>query len=209
MSRNSCRDNLQRHAPRFCRTGKSSHRVHGESGASRFLFVVRSVEEAGWSAEFISQPAFHNALCGREPGGQAIGPRFLPAVGYWCEPPLFTLALEAEPAPTEFARDGHAALEWGPSPLRRTPAVHSAPDAFASRRGGPPVSLSSLRSGRRHQPHFPPLAPRVEKRPITHRRFSVAVCAPMSVLVSSALQGGCHKAVIPRKVFYFLSAKRT
>jgi len=47
----------------------------------------------------------------------------MPALGDRGKPSLFTLTLETQPAVAEFARDGHAALEWRSPPLRRFAAV--------------------------------------------------------------------------------------
>ena len=162
--------------------------------------------EVGWRTESMSSPAFNNALRGLQPRRQAIGSRLLPAAWHWREPPFLVLALEAEPALAVFACDGHTSAKWSPSPVRRIPALHTAREALAARRGGPPVSLSSLRCGGRHQPHLPPLAGRVEKRPIAHaqvlrRCLRAKVCARVFCVA-----GRVPQRANSATVFFFLAA---
>ena len=106
----------------------------------------------------------------------------MPAVGNRSETPLLTFALEAQPSLTEFTCDGHSPVERRLTPLWRDPALRSHRQAFAARCGGPAVGLSSLRRGGCDQPHLPPFARRVEKRPIVHgqvlrRCLRAKVCA--------------------------------
>jgi hypothetical protein len=191
--------------PRCCTTGRPSRRVRvGSCGAVGLVRAVRSWRR-DWSEQSTSRTAFHNALRRLEPRGHAVGSGFLPTGRNWSEPPLLTLALEAEPSLTEFARDSHGSTEWGLPPVRSEPALRSPRKGFAAPGAGPAVSLPSLRCGGRHQPHLPAFARRVEKRPITHARSSVAVYAPRSVLTFLALQGGCHGRRIRRRDFSIFS----
>jgi hypothetical protein len=151
--------------------------------------------------------AFHNALRGLEPRRHSIGSRLIPAWWHRCQAPLLAFAFEAKPTLTVFARDGYTSPERSLSPIRRIPPLRKSSEAAGACRGRPAIDLSSLRCRGRHQPHLPPLARRIEKSPITHARSSVAVHAPRSVLVFSALQGGCHKASIWRSDVLFFSQR--
>ena len=153
------------------------------------------------------RPAFHNAFGRLQPCRQAVGSCFLPSWRYWREAPLLALALEAKPALTEFACDGHAAAERRPAPLRRASTLRTLGESFTARRSCPTVSLSSLRGRRRYHPHLPALARRVEKRPITHRQVLRRCCAPRSELMFVALQGGCHKTHFRRQFYCFFAAQ--
>jgi hypothetical protein len=174
---------LRTRAPRSCRTGKSWHRVHG--GPDAYLCLVRGsggeeAEQAARSAESTSGSAFYNALGRHKPGRQLVGSSLFPAGGHGRESALLTLALEAKPTLTEFGGYRHAPLKRIPTSLGRFAALRTTSKGIASTSGCPPIDLSSLGCGGRHQPHLPPLSPRVEKRPITHRQSSVAranVCA--------------------------------
>ena len=191
-------------APRCCRTGTSSRRARvGSCGCVGLVRAVRSWKRA-WSDQSTSRPAFHNALRGLEPRGHAVGSRFLPPGRNWSQPPLFTFALKAEPSLTELARDGHGPVEWGFTPVRCESTLRNTGRAFAARCRRPAVDFSSLRRGGGHQPHFPALARRVEKRPIAHARSSVALCAKVTFV---ALHGGCHRGPIRRQDFPFFSSE--
>jgi hypothetical protein len=127
-------------------------------------------------AESTSRRSFDNALRALEPGGEPVGPRFIPTVRHRSEPPLVTLALETEPPPAIFARDFHGSPEWFLAPFRGAPPVGKAREIAspgpAARRAA--ISLPSFRGRWRHQPDFPPLAPRVHKGPITQAASSRA-----------------------------------
>ena len=177
-------DNPRKRAPRSCRTGISSHRVRGGPGACIGVFFRGPGSEdrsATWSAESTSGTAFHNASRRFQPRREPVRPRLLPGDWHRGQPPLLTLALKTEPALTEFARDRYASLERGSPPLRSLPPLRIFGIPLAARWSRPAVGLSSLRCGWCHQPHLPPLARRVEKRPITHARSSVA-CLRAKVL---------------------------
>jgi hypothetical protein len=146
------------------------HRVHGGPGACQYSFAVRWRGPTGWSAESTSRRAFHNALGGLKPRRQAVRSSFVPAWRYRRKSALLTIALEAEPALAVFGRDGCAPVEWNPTSLWRLSPLGTTGERLGPTRGRPPVDLSSLCRGGRHQPHFPPSAPCVEKRPITHRQ---------------------------------------
>ena len=122
------------------------------------------------SAECISGTAFHNAFRGLKPCCQSIRPSFLPTRRHRRESPLVALGLEAQPALAVFAGDTRRSVE-GPSPaLRSSPAVQFALVYGAPARRRPPVDLPSLSRGGCNEPNLPPLARRIEKRPITHRQ---------------------------------------
>jgi hypothetical protein len=193
--------------PRCCTTGRPSRRVRaGSCGAVELVRAVRSWRRA-WSEQSTSRTAFHNALRGLEPCAHAVGSGFFPAGWNRSKPPLLTFALETKPSLTEFARDSHGSTEWGLPPVWSEPALRSPGEAFAAPCAGPAVSLPSLRCGGRHQPHLPAFARRVEKRPITHARSSVAVYAPRAVLTRLALHGGCHRGPIRRRDFSIFSGE--
>ena len=170
-------------APRCRRTGKSLRRVRGGSGAcGRSVLAGRVVGDlkALRVAESTSRRRFDNALRALEPSGEPVGPRFIPTVRHRSEPPLVTLALETEPPPAIFARDFHGSPKWFLAPLRGAPPVGKAREITspgpAARRAA--ISLPSFRGRWRHQPDFPPLAPRVHKGPITQAASSRADSAP-------------------------------
>ena len=129
-------------------------------------------------SESTSRPALHNALRGLEPEGHPVGPRFFPALRHGREPSLLAFALEAEPAAAVFAGDGDASSERSPPPLRRTASIVLALIGGAVGRRGTAVSAPSLGRGRRHQPYLPPLARRVDKRPIAHRQVLRRLAPP-------------------------------
>lgn len=164
-------------APRCCRTGKPLRRVRGGSGAcgrSVLAGLVVGDLKALRVAESTSRRTFDNALRALEPSGEPVWPRFIPTVRHRSEAPLVTLALETEPPPAIFARDFHGSPEWFLAPLRGAPPVGKAREIAspspAARRAA--ISLPSFRGRWRHQPDFPPLAPRVHKGPITQAASS-------------------------------------
>src|SRR6266566_5163633 len=179
MSRNLCTGTLPMHAPHSRMTGIPLHRARGGAGAYvDFLSVSeseRSLMERYRNAEFISRSAFHNASRRLEPTRQPVGTCFLPIRWNRGETSLLAFALEAEPAVAVFTGDGDTSSKIGSAPFRSATSLESALVALASRGGCPAIDLSSLRRGRRHQPHLPPLTRRIEKRPITHARSSVAI----------------------------------
>src|SRR4029077_7438562 len=169
MSRSRRRDILRMHAPRCCRTGKSSRHVRGGSGACSGLCSLSGYGDRSVlrSAESTSGSTFDNALRGLKPGRKPFGPCFVPAFRYRCEASFVTVALEAQPSLSVFPRHFHLSVERVLPPLWRMPSVGKAScigSAFRSASIGPP----SFRGRRRHQPDFPPLSTRVDKGPITH-----------------------------------------
>jgi hypothetical protein len=159
-------------------------------------------------AQCISGATFHNAFRSLEPGCQPVWARLFPSGGHRCKSSLLAPALETQPAVAVFAGDTRGAPEWAPPALRSSPPIEPALVRRARARRGPAVNLPSLRGGGCNQPHLPPLALRIEKRPITHARSSVAFDAPRSVLTTSALQRGCHKPPFPRRFLQFFARKR-
>jgi hypothetical protein len=134
------------------------------------------------SAECTSGPAFHNAFRGLKPRCQSVWPGFLPALWHRGESSLITFGLEAEPALAVFAGDSRRSAERTSPALRSSSAVQLALVCGAAARGCPPVDLPSLSRGWCNEPHLPPLARRIEKRPITHgqvlrRQLCAKVCA--------------------------------
>lgn len=168
-------------------TCKSSHRVLGAPGPY-VDFFSRSASESRMgparTGEFISRTAFHNASCRREPARETIGSRFLPVRRNGCQASLISLALETEPPVAVLGRDRHTSSIGRPTPLTRAAPLESALAASRCGSGSPPIDLSSLGGGRRHQPHFPPLARRIEKRPITHAGSPSPSCAKVCAHVS-------------------------
>src|SRR6267154_4260734 len=169
MSRSRHRDTLRRHAPRCCRTGKSSRHVRGGPGACSGLCSLSGSGDrrALRSAESISGSTFHNALRRLEPGGKPFGTSFVPPFRYRCEAPFVTVALEAQPSFTVFARHFHLSVERVLPSLWRMPSVGKARRIGSTSRSAS-ISPPSFRGRRRHQPDLPPLPTRVDKGPITH-----------------------------------------
>ena len=133
-------------------------------------------------AECISGATFHNAFRRLKPCPHPVGSRFLPTGRHRREAPLLALALEAQPTLAVFAGDSRGAPERPPPALRSPPPIEATLVLGAAARGGPPVSPPSLGGRGRNQPHLPPLALRIEKRPIAHRqvlrrRLCAKVCA--------------------------------
>jgi hypothetical protein len=149
---------------------------------TRILALPENGSQNERSAECISGTAFHNAFRGLKPCCQSVWPSVLPTRRHWRESPLLALGLEAQPAPAVFAGDGRRSVERASPALRSSPAVQCALIRGAPARGCPPVNLPSLSSGWCNEPNLPPLARRIEKRPITHRpvlrrRLCAKVCA--------------------------------
>jgi hypothetical protein len=170
-------------APRCCRPGKSLSRVRGGSGAfGRSLLAGRVVGHPRVLrvAQSISQRSFDNAFRAMEPGGKPVGPRFIPPLRHRSESPLLTVALETEPSLAVFARDFDRSPEQALAPLRGAPPVGKAREIVsprpAARRSA--VSIPSFRGPWPHQPHFPPLAPRVHKGPIIQAASSPLIPRP-------------------------------
>jgi hypothetical protein len=169
MSRSRHRDTLRRHAPRCCRTGKSSRHVRGGSGACSGMCSLSGCRDrsALRSAESTSGSAFDNALRRLEPGGKSFGPCFVPPFRDRCEASFVTVALEAQPSFTVFARHFHRSVEWVLPSLWRMPSVGKARCIGSTSRSAS-IGLPSFRGRRRHQPDLPPLPTRVDKGPIAH-----------------------------------------
>ena len=110
-----------------------------------------------------------NTSTASSPTSKPIRPRLGPAIRHGSEPPLVTITLETEPTAAVFARDLDVASEEALTPLRRTPSVRKASEFVGSwtPSRGSPIHSPPFRGGRRHQPHFPPLAQRVHERPVT------------------------------------------
>jgi len=197
MSRNRHRDNLRTRAPHCCRTGKSSHHVRGGSGACSGLCSLSGCRDrsALRSAESTSGSTFDNALRRLEPGGKPFRPCFVPPFRYRCEASFVTVALEAQPSFTVFARHFHPSVERVLPPLGRATSVRKARGIDSPSRSAS-VGLTSFRGRGRHQPDLPPLSTRVDKGPITHAVSSRAGSAPRSELTGYGLQGRCQKCLI-------------
>jgi hypothetical protein len=177
MSHNRHRDSLRTRAPRCCRSGKSSSHVRAGSGV--FVPSVlggprgRDSRKRSRVAQSISRGTFDNALCTLKPGCEFVGACLLPALGYGSKPPLFSAALEAEPAAAVLARDLEVSPKRVPSPLGRdsplgSAFVHGSTYRHRSAGRGAAINTASFGGGWSHQPHFPPFAFRVDKGPITH-----------------------------------------
>jgi hypothetical protein len=179
-------------------------------GITRICALFRECCLTARIAECISGAAFHNAFRSLEPCRHPVGSGFLPTGRHRREAPLLALALEAQPTLAVFAGDSRGAPEWPSPALRSSPPIETTLVRGAAARGGPPIGLPSLSGRGRNQPHLPPLALRIEKRPIAHRRSSVADYAPRSVLTTSALQSGCQNLPFSRRVSsVFFTGKRT
>src|SRR6267142_1396873 len=128
MSRSRRRDTLRRHAPHCCRTGKSSRHARGGPGACSGLCSLSGCRDGSAlrSAESISGSTFHNALRRLEPGGKPFGPCFVPPFRYRCEASFVTVALEAQPSFTVFARHFHLSVKRVLPPLWSLPSVGKA-----------------------------------------------------------------------------------
>jgi hypothetical protein len=181
------------HAPRCCRTGKSSHHVRVRSGA--LVPLVLAGRGAGIPetnprvAQSISRGTFDNALRAQEPTRQRGRACLLPPVGYRGKPPLLSPALKTEPSAAVFARDFDVSAEWVPSPLRRDSPVGNAfvlASAYRHRSTGRGAAINPapFGGGWGHQPHFPPPAVRIDKGPITHPPPNLAVSASRPELTS-------------------------
>ena len=132
-------------------------------------------------AECISGAAFHNALRCLKPRRQPIWPGFFPAWRYRRESSLLPVGLEAQPAFAEFARDRRRAPECCPPTLRGSAPVQIALELGVFAFGSPSVNLPPLGRGGRNQPHLPPLAARIEERPVTQRQvLRRRLCAKVS-----------------------------
>jgi hypothetical protein len=174
------------HAPRCCRTGKSSRHVRAGSGV---LVPIgsrgargRDSKDKSRVAQSISRGTFDNALRALKPGCESVGACLLPTVWYGGKPPLLAPTLETEPAVAIFACDIEVSPKRVPSPLRGdSPVGNAFVRACASRHrpAGPGAAISpaSFCGGRGHQPHFPPPARRIDKGPITHPPSYPAILA--------------------------------
>ncbi len=106
MSRSPHRDTLRRHAPRCCRTGKSSRHVRGGSGASSGLCLL-SVAGIGARSEALnlyqgahlttrfaawSQVASRSGPASYHPSGIGARRRFSPSLSKHSHPSLYSLA---------------------------------------------------------------------------------------------------------------------
>ena len=176
MFRNWHTGNLRRRAPRSCRTCKSWRPVRGAAGPYRLLSCDQNqerMEQSGRNAESTSGSTFHNAPGTLQPGRHPVGAGVLPPIRHGRQPSLLPVGLEAEPAVAVLTCDGNRSSERSAPPLRSATTIQLPHIAIARGRvrRDPAIYLSSLGSGRRDQPHFPPFARRVEKRPITHRQF--------------------------------------
>ena len=181
------------HAPRCCRTGKSSHHVRVRSGVLVPLFLAgrgTGIPKTNPRvAQSISRGTFDNALRAQEPPRQRGRACLLPPVGYWGKPPLLSSALETEPPVAEFARDFEVSPEWVPPPLRRDSPLGNAfvlASAYRHRSSGRGAAINPASFGGSwgHQPHFPPPAVRIDKGPITHSPPNLAISASRPELTS-------------------------
>ena len=198
MCRNSCTGILRTRAPHCYRTGKSSRRVRGGSGAFKWFGTERWVIGARLRiAESTSRPAFDNAFGRLKQRRKSIGSGLLPTRGHWCETPLFAFTLEAEPAVAVFARDFHVSSErtlaalGGVAPVGK--ALKVLPTGSCCRATVDSPSFSCRWS---HQPNLPPLARRIEKRPIVHADPPPPVSAPGRADEFLVCGAGAKKRVI-------------
>jgi hypothetical protein len=140
-------------------------------------------------AQSISRSTFDNALCALKPRCQLVGPCLVPTLGNRGEPPLVPCGFETEPPAAVFAGDLEVSAEWAPSPLWRDSAVGSAlvlASAYRLRTSGrgPTINPASFGRGWGYQPHFPSLALRIDKGPITHPPPNLAISASRPELTS-------------------------
>jgi hypothetical protein len=159
------------HAPRYCRSDKSSHLFRGESGPPARLVrgPARAVHNRRTRQSTLG-PAFHNALSRLQPRREPIRPRILPTIRDWCQASLFALAFETQPPVAELARNDNLSAKWALATIGGMTAVSQSPRRIAGCLTDAAIDPSPLRGGWRHQPDFPPLARRISKGPITHSR---------------------------------------
>jgi hypothetical protein len=148
----------------------SSRHVLVESFAL-FRFVPPAEgEEPAWTRESILGAAFDNALRCLEPGGQPVGPCFVPAFRHWRQTPLFAFALETEPAVGEFARHDYVTAKRTFPALGHPSSIGEPVERVIGAAGpGAAVRPSSFCGCGCDQPHLPSPAARVQKGPVTHR----------------------------------------
>lgn len=174
----------------------------------RTTWVAAAVERrCGRNAQSTSGPTFDNAPRRLQPRREPVGACVLPSLGDWRQTTLFTGPLETQPAAAVFGRDLDRAAKRTLAPLRGATAVWNPIHPRRLRPRHPAVDFPSLRRRRRHHPHFPPLARRVEKGSITHTVSSVAGSRQARADRGSVLHGGCQKPPYrPPLITFFCAA---
>lgn len=110
-----------------------------------------------------------------------------PSLGHRSEPSFFAVALETEPTITEFGCDGDRASERSSAAFGSSPTFETKFPLGIDSRGNPSIDFPPLRRRWRDEPHFPPLARRVEKSPVTHRHVLRRTRAPKWVCLQRLL----------------------
>jgi hypothetical protein len=177
---------------------------------SRFLSGswTRTVRN-GRSPECTSGGAFHNALRRLQPRRQSVRPGFGPSRWNRCESSLLPFTFEAEPSVAVFAGDRDRVPEWTSAAVRGPAAIRLSLKAAGGAVRCPPVDLPSLSRCGGNQPHLPPLASRIEKRPITHRQvLRRGLCAKVCAH-NLCFAGRVPEIPFSRRFCRLFSGKRT
>ena len=147
----------------------------------------------GRNGQSTLRPAFHNALCCLQPLGQPVRACFFPPLGNRRQATLLAFTLETEPAISELVGNDDVSAKGTPATVGRLTSIGQSLGRIRLCVAGPSIHPAPLGCGGCYQPHLPPLAPGVIKRPITQCASSLADSALGFKPRAHPVQGRCQK----------------